>query len=109
MADYISRDALLMAFENADVDVRESYPAGYSEWGFSHTVVREVVKNTPAADVAPVVHGRWMEREDGFEGTLYVCSRCAEEWTLIDGAPMENNMCYCPQCGAKMDEEETDR
>ena len=61
------------------------------------------------ADVAPVVHGRWMEREDGFGGTYYMCSRCAEEWTLNDGAPTENNMYYCPQCGAKMDEEDTDR
>lgn len=62
-----------------------------------------------SADVAPVVHGRWMERDDGFGGTCYVCSKCAEEWSLIDGTPMENNMCYCPRCGAKMDEEETDR
>lgn len=62
-----------------------------------------------SADVAPVVHGRWMEREDGFGGTCYMCSRCAEEWALNDGAPTENNMYYCPQCGAKMDEEETDR
>ena len=60
-------------------------------------------------DAVPVVHGRWIKLEDGFGGTCYMCSRCAEEWALNDGAPTENNMYYCPQCGAKMDEEETDR
>lgn len=109
MADCISRDALLMAFEDADADVCENYPDGYSKWGFSYKTVRKVVKNTPSADVAPVVHGRWMELEDGFGGTCYMCSRCAEEWALNDGAPTENNMYYCPQCGAKMDEEELNR
>lgn len=47
MADYISRNMLLMAFENADTDVCESYPDGYSKWGFSYTAVRGIIKNIP--------------------------------------------------------------
>ena len=56
-----------------------------------------------AADVAPVRHGRWEYRDDGFGGTYYHCSVCGEDWCTIDGTPAENGMRYCPQCGARMD------
>ena len=54
-------------------------------------------------EVAPVRHGRWEERDDGFGGTYYHCSVCGEDWCTIDGTPAENGMRYCPQCGARMD------
>lgn len=49
--------------------------------------------NVPAADVAPVVHGRW----ENFRGKPK-CSQCKAVW------PEDyfgHN--YCPRCGAKMD------
>ena len=49
--------------------------------------------------------GRWVEEEDVFGDTTYVCSVCGEPWTLIEGTPAENNMYYCPNCGAKMGED----
>ena len=50
----------------------------------------------PAADVAPVRHGRWLCVETDTE-QFFLCNRCKEKeyW--------ESN--YCPNCGAKMDEE----
>ena len=59
---------------------------------------------TPAADVAPVVHGRWMPSryEDCSEQFRRVkCSQCDQEayamaFYVVDGH-------YCPNCGAKMD------
>ena len=54
-------------------------------------------------EVAPVRHGLWEERDDGFGGTYYYCSVCGEDWCTIDGTPAENSMRYCPQCGARMD------
>lgn len=48
----------------------------------------------PAADVAPVVHGRWIMHDDEF-GLTSECSACHIE-TMGDGN-------YCPNCGAKMD------
>lgn len=30
------------------------------------------------------------------------CSNCREWWTLIAGLPIDNNMKYCPQCGAEI-------
>ena len=47
--------------------------------------------------------GRWVEEEDVFGDTTYVCSVCGEPWTLIEGTPAENSMYYCPNCGAKID------
>ena len=48
----------------------------------------------PAADVAPVRHGRWMCVDTDTE-QFFLCNRCKkkEYW--------ESN--YCPNCGAKMD------
>lgn len=57
------------------------------------------VNTMPAADVAPVVHGRWMyeKTEGGFH--IWRCSRC--------GRGMNDNPegidLYCYHCGAKMD------
>ena len=58
----------------------------------------------PSADVAPVVHGRWMHSryEDCSEQFKRVkCSQCNQEayamaFYVVDGH-------YCPNCGAKMD------
>lgn len=49
-----------------------------------------------SADVAPVVHGRWIMHDDEF-GLTCECSACHIE-TMGDGN-------YCPNCGAKMDGE----
>ena len=62
------------------------------------------ISDMPAADVAPVVHGHWIEQEDGNLDTYYTCSSCKEDFDLIAGTPCENLYNYCPSCGAKMDE-----
>lgn len=45
-------------------------------------------------------HGRW---EDFDCDNSYRCTACGEIWTLNDGTPKENNMNYCPKCGAYME------
>lgn len=56
---------------------------------------------TPAADVAPVVHGRWISKNPhGYEWT-FVCSNCG----YVDGYPFNDRHNYCPNCGAKMESE----
>ena len=59
-------------------------------------------------DVQPVKHGYWEEVIDygGWGDTHYRCSVCGEEWYLEDGKPKSNNMNFCPQCGARMNEKE---
>ena len=52
MSDYISRDKVAQAFEDADVDVCEDYGEYYGcEWGFSRDAVRKIVAELPAAAV----------------------------------------------------------
>ena len=55
------------------------------------------IRAIPAADVAPVVHGRWLQSAGGWRR----CSHCNEEEYLKD---FENTN-YCPNCGARMDGE----
>lgn len=56
MSDYISRDKVAQAFEDADGDVCEDYGEYHGcEWGFSRDAVRKIVAELPAADVASVI------------------------------------------------------
>ena len=43
--------------------------------------------------------GQW---EDFDYDNSYLCTSCGEIWILNDGTPEENNMNYCPNCGADM-------
>lgn len=71
-------------------------------------VIEMVANDVPAADVAPVRHGRWIpiEVETGIEAfgfkeyTMvgFICSVCSGG---IDVS--EEYFAYCPHCGAKMD------
>ena len=59
-------------------------------------IARHCVDGKPAADVAPVKHGRW---KNGGNGLYDTCTACGEEIYLA--IPMN----YCPLCGARMDKE----
>ena len=82
MANYIEREAAIKATTENDCE-------GYATWA---------IKAIPAADVAPVRHGRWLHTPTWW---IY-CSECGNE------PPKETNIAtqYCPNCGAKMDEVE---
>ena len=43
-------------------------------------------------------------REDGTEECLWYCSNCHDEWLFYEGTPEENNLKYCPHCGARIRE-----
>ena len=64
----------------------------------------------PAADVAPVVHGRGTIAEDDYYGLNIVkCSVCHEEWCFEERDDVfDLNYHYCPNCGAKMGKEVAD-
>lgn len=100
MAEYIEIKKLEEAFDNADPDVCESYPYGRSYWGFGMENVRDVIRGVPAADVAPVVHGRFAHDGPRFVGGVdwWHCSNCGK---LASG--VEIRFAYCPWCGARMD------
>ena len=64
------------------------------------------IKNIPAADVAPVRHGRWMTT-DAYPHHLY-CSVCyktyAKNAKWVNELDLPTN--YCPNCGTRMDKED---
>ena len=59
-----------------------------------------MIEDMPAADVAPVVHGRWIDK-----GEYAVCTECGvRSGTQYDGVePIPLMTQFCPNCGAKMD------
>lgn len=94
MAEYIEREALreiLDGWRDAHADVDDVHGCGLLE-----DVICEVDAQT-AANVAPVVHGRWISFLDGdriMPERYYRCSRC--------GRVESRRQPYC-HCGAKMD------
>ena len=101
MAEYIEREALEVALNHRlNFLMAENGEYDHYTSGFDEAVTR--VENSPAADVAPVRHGRWIDGGD-YVTTAYgslpvkMCSECHMDVTLEDFDS------YCPNCGAKMD------
>lgn len=65
----------------------------------AETAMRKQAANV--MDWEPVRHGRWEHECDD----CWYCSSCGIVWQTLNGAsPKENDMKFCPCCGAKMDE-----
>lgn len=98
MDEYIERKKIEEAFDNADPDVCESDLDGHSDWGFGRENVRDVIRGVPAADVVPVVHGRWAH----LGGDEWCCSACGFVIST-EGSWDKPTKKYCEDCGARMD------
>lgn len=88
MAEYIKREAVKRLINN----------------NFSGLLA--AIDSIPAADVAPAVHGRWIEQEDPMLDVYYICSVCKEDFYIETTGYTEKDLfvyTYCPNCGAKMD------
>ena len=98
MTEYIEREALETALNHRlNFLMAENGEYDHYTSGFDEAVTR--VEDFPAADVAPVRHGRWISKNPhGYEWT-FVCSNCG----YVDGYPFNDRHNYCPNCGAKMD------
>ena len=59
--------------------------------------VKDIINNTPVADVAPIRHGHWVKEKPDVL-IHWHCSVCKNCYYLE-----EPNANYCPNCGAKMD------
>lgn len=93
--EYIEREALLEDIENTLVFSGRPDKRNPKQIGASMVVRR--IRAAAAADVAPVVHGRWLEHIDGYENYCE-CSVCHG----VPDSPLDTTP-YCPNCGAKMD------
>ena len=88
MAEYIERNAAIEAAKHAWAKGLE--PSQY-------------IEALPAADVAPVVRGRW----EHLGGDEWCCSACGFVITT-EGSWDKPTKKYCEDCGAMMDGERKD-
>ena len=101
MSEYIERERLLEVLERT---------FGYTHGG---SVMKQLIETQPAADVSPVRHGKWIWDPNGMDFGLgaWECSECA---VINNNLPVNvkvnpflfSGSNYCPNCGARMDEEE---
>lgn len=66
--------------------------------GYDGAMAMEIAASAPAADVAPVVYGRWVH----LGGDEWCCSACGFVITT-EGSWEKPTKKYCEDCGAKMD------
>ena len=96
MAEYIKREAAIKAVEKADYTAISSdaddCKADY---------LREIIESVPAADVAPVVHAKWVH----LGGDEFCCTNCGSTISDWDLPPQE--YCYCLKCGRRWMEVQT--
>lgn len=93
MAEYIERGAVYRAYEDRKrrFNPRDSYDSAF-------------IDEIPAANVAPVVHGRWIDRT-GPDDDLNVTDTCSVCLHTDTHSPTVD-VPYCWHCGARMGKEE---
>ncbi len=96
MNDIISRRSAIKAIE----DLQDCYN-GYSDT-YDKACIIGVLEEVPTVEAVPVRHGKWLKAYGDHEAfgvrPFYrYCSKCNEATVF----PYN----YCPNCGARMDEE----
>ena len=103
MAEYIDKEvALSLVQPDAPEDEKAAITIATAK-----KLIRSILHRTPAADVAPVVHGHWIIGVDNDDFDVK-CSKCewADIFEVAGIAAVERiakAMHYCPNCGARMD------
>ena len=94
MAEYIKREAAVKVVEK--YGLTNGFVLG-RHTGLAVCIASEIA-DIPAADVAPVVHGRWGTGRFNLETGNYEeqCTRCRN-------FSKEYDKPYCPHCAARMD------
>lgn len=101
MPEYIERNKVLSGEEFFGEHLTQDNPMTDG----CMAVRSEFIMNLPAADVAPVVYGYWID--EGIHGDwAYETDGHGRSWHLwrcnICNNKAKNTHNYCPSCGAKM-------
>ena len=92
MSEYIEREAAIAMYEDDEIDMGAlKVPV---------PVIVQNLKDVPAADVRPVVRGKWISVNQ--YKSAYLDFKCSECDTRFQGTHLFN---YCPNCGALMDKD----
>ena len=97
MDEFISRKAAIAYIREQSEECQKAFEDLGGESGIyadAYNDLAEDFYSIPAADVAPVVHARWIEDGSG----IIICPKCNRGYNLV---PQFTH--YCPNCGAKMD------
>lgn len=87
MVEYVERESLRDALYDADAITMNGV---------------KILNQFPAADVATVRHGEWIEPQRLYYGAKqYECSLCWAE-AFWDKHSITEKYPYCPNCGANM-------
>ena len=95
MAEYVERELIYSDFEKCN-DNNPKWTPGR---------VKTLISRQPAADVAPVVHGRWIKEKNREDFDSMKCTAC-NGLLLVRWHTRLDFFRYCPNCGARMDLEE---
>ena len=117
MNEYIEKNALYKKIaeleelaRNRYLDTPSNSPAcaRYMAQLDERTRFKHMIYDSPAADVAEVKHGKWIQEQIKIENMSIVRYRntCSECGGKADFLLRELHYSYCPHCGAKMDLED---
>ena len=102
MAKYIEKEALknrLRAYNCTSTSDNAGYSRGLND--ALHHLAPMFIAEQPAADVAPVVHGRWIPKNSRNPFSWRYCSECKHTVTAAQARVYAG----CPICLARMDGE----
>lgn len=102
--EYIERKDLINnrpPQRNPDQTGKEEYNKGYND---GIKAVLSCIEIQPSADVAPVRHAKWVLINECVNEGIY-CSNCHKKIYRAEYANQKVKSNFCPNCGAKMDEE----
>ena len=88
MKEYIDRGDLIKFLDNLQ---QPKFPITKGFTDITITDAIKVVSERPIADVKPIVHAHWIDKE---KIMFPICSKC--------GLTSVEKYSFCPNCGAKM-------
>lgn len=103
MPKYIELEQAIDLFysEDPENDGSDGCTTVLKSGNYTSAEIESMLSDLPVADVAPVVHGKWELRHEGYEH-YWECSVCHTNPCIY----VTRNTKFCPNCGAKMDLED---
>lgn len=108
MAEYMNKDRFLASMGlKGDETKYGNHDAEHQHRSYSTYMSYEImdsVEDSIEEDVAPVVHGEWVNVVHALVDTTGYCTKCGKQavWRTKTNKPY----IICPNCGAKMQKEQ---